>query len=503
MGAYEELMDRYREISLIDSIVKLLDWDLETYMPPKGAVLRSDQMGVLKRVKHRMLTSDGLDRLLKEAETPKNSYDEVQQRNLFLLRRERDIAVSVPENLVAALEAQKVTTFGAWSKAKAAQDWKMFEPDLEKIVELSSQVAEATMQARGVSCVFDAVIDDWEPRITHEKAARLLTELTGALGPLIQKYSGLSGDVDPSLTKRHVPLDVQRILVTDAVGLLGYDTTTDHASGRIDSSEHPFTSGYSDDVRITVHYYEDRPLEALYDALHEAGHALYNQGINRDWIYQPVGNWASVGVHEAMSRFAENMIGRSRGFWSYYLPRLNEITHGAFSGVKLGDLLKAVNRVLPSKKRIVADEITYQLHVAIRFEIERKLFEGEVEISELPQIWNELYDKYLQIEFDNDSEGVMQDVHWSLGSFGYFQSYALGNIYGGIFLQTMQKETSHWSEELENGNPRIAIKWLRDRVQHFGSLYDPEVLVERVVGLSPTVEPFVQYLKEKYEAIWE
>jgi carboxypeptidase Taq len=450
-----------------------------------------------------MLISDEVESLLKESEKDVNSLDDVQCRNLQLVKRERDIEVSVPEDLVADIETQKTVVYGTWAKAKAARDWKVFEPELKKLVDLSTRRAEATMQARGVPTAFDAMIDDFERGMTQKKAARLLTNLKSSLIPLIRKYSGASIKVNSSVTKRRVPLDAQRNLVTDAVNLIGYDTLSDKARGRIDETEHPFTTGYFDDVRITVHYYEDNPLEALFSGLHEAGHALYDLNRNHDWMYQPVGGWASMGVHEAMSRFAENMIGRSQSFWRYYLPRLKDITRGAFSDVQLDDVLRAINKVEPSKIRVMADELTYQLHIVIRFEIERKLFGGEIEVQELPQVWNEMYDKYLQVEFDDDSEGVMQDVHWSVGSYGYFQCYSLGNIYGGMFLQSMEQEVGSWSEEVERGNPLMALNWLRDNVQRFGALYDPEALVERVTGTAPTVEPFVRYLRRKHSNLWE
>ena len=503
MKEYDKLMEKYREIALVSSMQRLMEWDLETCMPPQGIGLRSDQLNVLERVSHRMLTSDELVTLLTESEREASSLDEVQRRNLHLLRREHDIAVSVPENLVADLASQIATARDVWARAKAARNWKMFEPELQKLVDLSIKRAEATMHARGASCVFDAMIDDYDKGMTHEQVARLLTDLRGSLVPLVRKYSEASVEVDTSVMKRHIPIGTQRDIVKDAVALIGYDTTSDKAWGRIDGTEHPFTSGYFNDVRITVHYYEDDPFNALFTGLHEAGHALYEQNLNHNWMYQPVGVAASMGIHEAMSKFAENILGRSRSFWAYYLPRLKEFTGGAFSGVQLNDLLRAINKVEPSKTRITADELTYSLHIVIRFEIERDLFEGRVKVSELPQVWNDLYDKYLQVRFDHDGEGVLQDVHWSAGSYGYFQSYALGNVYGGMFLRKMEEENGAWSDEVEKGRPGIAVDWLRDNVQHWGAMYDPGELVEKVTGTCLTPEPFVQYLTKKYTSLWE
>jgi carboxypeptidase Taq len=494
---YNKLMEKYREIALVDTTMGLMNWDLETYMPPQGIALRSNQLSVLERISHRMSTSDDLASLLRESEKGADSLDEVQRRNLQLLRREHDIAVSLPEDLVADLAGQTATARDAWAKAKAAHNWRMFEPELQKLVDLSIKRAEATMHARGASCVFDAMIDDFERGMTHDQVASLFTDLRESLLPLIRKYSEASRGVDTSVLNRRVPVGIQRDVVRDAVGLIGYDTHTDNARGRIDETEHPFTNGYFDDVRITVHYHEDDPFDALLGGLHEAGHALYEQNLNHDWMYQPVGRAASMGIHEAMSRFAENMLGHSRHFWSFYLPRLNKLTGGAFSNIQLEELLRAINKVQPSKTRVTADEVTYSLHVAIRFEIERELFGGKLEVCELPHIWNDLYDKYLQIRFDHDGEGVMQDVHWSVGSYGYWQSYVLGNIYGGMFLRKLSEEIGAWSDEVGNGRPDVAMNWLRSSTQHWGALYDPGVLVEKVTGSALTVEPFIQYLKQK------
>lgn len=502
MTAYSRLMGKYREIVLIDSTSRLLDWDLETHMPPQGLALRADQLGLLKRLRHRMLTSDELARLVKESEAEVDASEEVRSRNLYLLRREREIAVSVPEDLVAALANQTAISRDAWMKARAARDWKVFEPEFQKVVDLSIACAEATMDARDASCVYDAMIDDYEMGMTNGQVADLLGGLRVSLAPLVRKYSEASRDVDPSCIRRAVPLAVQREVVRDAVGLVGYDTTSDKARGRMDDTTHPFTTGMFDDVRIALRYREDGLIDSLLGGMHEAGHAMYDQNINHDWMYQPVGSAASMGVHEAMSRFNENIIGLSRGFWTFYLPRLKGMTGSAFSDLQLDDLLRAVNKVEPSKTRVAADEVTYALHIAIRFEIERELFAGRLKVSEIPHMWNDLYDKYLQVRFDDDAEGVLQDIHWSAGAFGYWQSYAMGNVYGSMFLRELEKDIPGWADEAANGRPGVAVTWLKDHVQHWGALYTPEALTMKVTGSSLTPEPFVRYLEMKHSALW-
>jgi len=495
-------MERYREIALVGSAIALLNWDLETYMPPLGLTLRSNQLGVLKRVSHRMLVSNELGSLLKDLEGDSNPLGEAERRNLHLLRRERDIEMSMPEDLVSDLASQIAVARDAWFKAKMARKWALFEPELRKLIDLSIKRAEATMHAREVSSVYDAMIDDHDRGITQRQVAALLDSLRDSLVPLVRKCQESSRDVDISFMRRPVPVAVQREIVRDVTTLIGYDTTSDAAWGRVDPTEHPFTNGYYDDVRITVHYDENEMFDSLFGGLHEAGHALYEQNLNHDWIYQPLGQAASGGLHEAMSRFPENIIGRSRAFWTSYLPRLKTIVGGALSDVGVEELLRAVNKVEPSKIRVKADEVTYSLHLVVRSEIERGLFSGDFDISELPDIWNDLYDKYLHIRIEHDAEGILQDVHWSVGMYGAFQSYALGNVYDGMLLRKMDEQMGDWSSEVEKGNPSVAIEWLKSNVQHWGSLYDAGDLIQKVTGSSLTAEPFVQYLTLKHAGLW-
>lgn len=502
MSSYNRLMERHREIAIVESMSRFLEWDMETYMPPMGLTLRSNQLGVLKRVNHRMLVSDELGDLVNQSERDSDSLGEVERRNLYLLRRERDVEMSVPEDLVADLATQVAIARDAWFRAKMARNWALFEPELRKLIDLSIKRAEATMHARGVSSVYDAMIDDADRGMTQGQVAELLTDLRDSLFPLIRKCQDASRDVDTAFMRRHVPISVQREIVRDATALIGYDSSSDVAWGRVDHTEHPFTSGYYGDVRITVHYRENDAFDPLFGGLHEAGHALYEHNLDHDWIYQPVGRAVSGGMHEAMSRFPENIIGRSRPFWEFYLPRLKSLTGDTFSDIGVDEMLRAVNKVRPSKIRVQADEVTYSLHIVIRSEIERGLFKGEVDISELPHLWNELYRRYLQVEIGNDSEGVLQDVHWSVGMFGGFQSYALGNVYDGMFLRKMDEMLGDWQTEVGKGRPGVALEWLKSNVQRWGSLFDAGELMEKVTGSSLSSEPFVQYLLRKHSGLW-
>jgi carboxypeptidase Taq len=500
---YRKLMDRYREIVVVGTVMRVLEWDMETGMPPLGLALRSNQLGVLKRVIHRMLVSDELRGVLADAERVKDTLGDVERRNLYLLKRERDIEMSVPEDLVADLTSQAAIAREAWLRAKMARRWSLFEPELRKLIDLSIKRAESTMHARGVDTIYDAMIDDADRGMTQGQVADLLNGLRDSLVPLARKCGEASREVDVAFMKRHVPVQVQREVVRDAAALIGYDASSDAAWGRIDSTEHPFTTGYYDDVRITVHYRENDMFDALFGCLHEAGHALYEHNLNHEWIYQPVGLAVSGGMHEAMSRFPENIIGRSRPFWTHYLPRLKALTGETFSDIDIEDMLRALNKVQPSKIRVRADEVTYSLHIVIRSEIERGLFGGKTEISELPHVWNELYERYLQVGIDHDAEGILQDIHWSVGMFGGFQSYALGNVYDGMLLRRMDEQLGDWRGEVAKGRPGVVFEWLRDNAQRWGSLYDAGDLMEKVTGSSLSPEPYVEYLTKKHSALWD
>ena len=502
MNSYERLMIRAKDIEVLNSAQGIVDWDMDTYMPPAGIGLRSEQLSLLSRLIHEMRSSSDVGELLAQAERNAESLDEVQKRNVYLMRRKHDIATKIPPDLIGKLSKQKAIATDVWKKAKATSDWRLFEPELKKLIDLAVEREEIAMEVKGISTVYDSMLDDYERGITAEEIARVFGQLRDRLVPLAEKCAEASQDVETGFLSRKVPIDVQKKVAMDIGKLIGYDTTSDKARGRIDETEHPFTTGYFDDVRVTVHYYEDNVPSMIYAMLHEGGHALYEQNFSKDFMYQPVGNAASYGIHESMSRFVENVIGRTPQFWEYYLPKLNDLTSGAFGDIDLMDFVRATNLVRRSKIRIEADEVTYSLHIIIRFEIERELFLGKVSVSELPQIWNEKYEEYLGVEIVNDREGVLQDTHWGSGLYGYFPSYALGNIYDGLWLEKMNQDIPDWNNSVATGNLGPAIDWLADKIQKWGALYDPVDLSRKVYGKEMDARPFLDYLEQKYEQLF-
>jgi carboxypeptidase Taq len=504
LESYNELLSRSKKLVLLSSAISILHWDLETKMPPRGLEQRSEQLAVLDVMAHHELISPDVARMLDAIEGHKDvaSLDSVQRRNVHLFRKAYDESARLPEQLVADLSKQAAITVGSWKKAKAAQDFKIYRSDLARMIELRGQAAEIMMQVKGTRTPYDALLDSYEPGMTADRVTEVFTGMKRGLMKVLHKIEGTGFRPDVSITERKVPIESQKHISKMAMDFVGYDTVGGNAGGRLDETEHPFSTGYYDDVRITTHYFEDRYTSSLFSVLHEAGHALYEQNQPAGWKYQPVGTAASYGIHESQSRFVENIVGRSPEFLRHMLPRLRTVTKGALEGVGLEQFVAAVNLVEPSRIRIEADEVTYGLHIIIRFEMERDLFSGKIGVDELPQVWVQKYKEYLGVDVPNDSEGVMQDTHWASGYYGYFPSYALGNIYGGMFLDKMKAELPHWKQDVERGDFTPVGAWLMQNVHSKGNLYDPADLVKVVTGKEMDIAPFIGYLDEKFSGIY-
>jgi carboxypeptidase Taq len=358
------------------------------------------------------------------------------------------------------------------------------------------------MKVKKTETPYDALLDIFEPKMTSKEITKVFDELQEGLVSLLRKCESSPKQPDTSILTRKVPIEVQRKIATALAEAVQYDVTSKNAGGRIDETEHPFTTGYYDDVRITTHYYENLFASSVFSVLHEAGHALYEQGLSRQWMYQPVGTGCSSGLHESQSRFVENIIGRSREFWAYFLPKLEELTGKTLSDLDLDKFVHAINQVKRSKIRVEADEVTYGLHIIARFNIERDLFADKIAVKELPEIWNQSYKDYLGVKIENDSEGAMQDTHWANGYYGYFPTYALGNIYSGQILTAMEKDLPNWRKQLEKGNFAETRQWLIRNVHSQGNLYDPAELIKKISGKELTVKPYLNYLNAKYSRLY-
>jgi carboxypeptidase Taq len=503
-GSYRQLMERSKRLTVLRTASGIIQWDMETKMPPKGVEQRSEQLSLLDLIAHREMVDPSVGTLLDTIEKNRgySSLDEKQKRNVHLYRKNFDEEAKLPDELVVETSKQAAICVNVWKRAKAAKDFQMFRPELAKMISLRERAAEIMMGVKGTKTPYDALLDAFEPGMTAERITEIFTGMRKGLMDIMKKVESSDVEPDVKLLSRKVPIDAQRKIGQMAMDFVKYDTTSKEAGGRLDETEHPFSTGYFDDVRITTHYYENRWPSSLFSVLHESGHALYEQNIEQSWKWQPIGNAASYGIHESQSRFVENIVGRSPEFLEFMLPKLRKICGPALKGVRLDRFVAAVNQVEASKIRIEADEVTYGMHIIIRFEIERDIFAGKVKVEELPEVWNEKYHKYLGVEIEHDSEGVMQDTHWAGGAFGYFPSYALGNIYGGMFLKKMDSDLPEWRGEVKMGNYQPVGTWLKENVHSKGNLYDPADLVRKVTGKDLEIEPFIYYLKQKMGRIY-
>jgi carboxypeptidase Taq len=501
---YKKLMERTKELAILQSTESIMGWDMETMMPPKAINLRSQQLSLLSVIDHKMSTDPETGRLLKEItrHPRRDKLTVLQKRNLYLIKKRYDEQTKLPERLVAETAKQEAIAIDIWKKAKKAKKFSTFRPELEKILELKRETAEILMKVKRTRTPYDALIDIYEPKMASNEITKIFDELRTGLVSLFKKCTAAPKQPDTSALKRKIPIDTQRKISKVLADFVGYDVTSKKAGGRIDETEHPFTTGYYDDVRITTHYFENEFTSSLFSVLHEAGHALYEQNLPQEWIYQPIGNTVSMGFHESQSRLVENIIGRSKEFWTYFLPKLKQIAGKDLSNLKLDPFVHAINQVKRSKIRVEADEVTYCMHIIIRFNLERDLFADKITVKELPEVWNQSYKDYLDVKIDNDSEGVMQDTHWAGGMFGYFPSYALGNIYSGQILQAMQTTVPNWREQLAKGEFRRVKNWLVDQIHSQGNLYDAPDLIKKVSGKKLNVKPYLNYLNEKYSSLY-
>ncbi|MHA2080766.1 MAG: carboxypeptidase M32, partial [Candidatus Thorarchaeota archaeon] len=500
MDPYEKLLGKTKELYQLQTGMGIVRWDLQTHMPPKGMKQRSEQLALLSKLWHRMATDKEIGQIVTTLQKDRKSLNFVQKREVELVSRRLTRISKVPEELVAQESIQRTVTTATWKRAKDTNNWKLFESELVTLLDISKSIAEIIMKETDAESLFDALMDYWEPRMTSKSLTAVFRDLRKRLIPRVKKYSSLCEDVRVDFKKREVPVNVQRKLVTNVAGVVGYDTTSESAGGRIDESEHPFTTGYYDDVRFTIRYSIDDVFRAVFGGLHETGHAIHSQNQNPDWKWMMLGRSCSSGFSESQSRFIENVIGRSPEFWKFYFPKFQEITEGIFKDISYQDLLRAINIVRPSTIRVLADEMTYGLHIILRYEIEQALFDEKMDVSEIPHVWNDKFEEYLGIEPQSDTDGALQDVQWAWAMWGYFPNYVLGNLYAAMMREKMCSDIPEWLSQVAEGNVTIPVQWLIDNVHRKSNLYDPAEMIKNITGKSLTVDPFIKYLDEKYSA---
>jgi carboxypeptidase Taq len=502
---YKKLLERSKQLIVLGSTEALVSWDMETMMPAKAVELRSEQLALLSEVHHKMATNPEIGKLLDTVLKHPNyeSLNGVQKRNVYLIKKNYDEQTKLPTKLVTALAKQQTISVNIWKKAKAQKNYGLFKPELEKLVSLNKQAAEILMKVKETKTPYDALLDIYESKITAKIITPIFKDLQAKLENLLSKIEGAK-QPDLNTLSKTVPVDKQREIAKMLMAVLGYEIPpSPNAAGRLDETEHPFTGGYYDDVRITTHYHPGNFASSIFSVLHETGHALYEQGLPQQWKYEPVGSACSMGIHESQSRLYENIIGRSNEFWTTTFPRMKALVNSQLAGGSLDNFIHAINTVRPSKIRIESDEVTYSLHIIIRFQMESDLFSGKISVDELPAVWNQKYKDILGLRINNDSEGVMQDTHWASGLYGYFPTYALGNVYSGQITETINNERPEWQGHLTKGELSDVRNWLADHVYMAGNLYDPADLIKKITGSALTVEPYIKYLHAKYRKLYE
>jgi carboxypeptidase Taq len=478
------------ELTDLRSAASLLEWDQQTMMPPHGAGSRAESLATLERISHAMFTASETGRLIDaaaaELDGASGESDDVSL--VRVVRRRWEKACRVPSDLAADLARAASVGHNAWVAAREASDYAAFAPYLERNLDLVRRYVDCF---EGFDCAYDALLDDFEPGMKTEHVARLFGALKTELTALIATLGEHSDRADGSCLHGDFPIDAQRRLVCEVVELMGFDP----ASWRIDEAVHPFATGLNpQDVRITTRWDESFFPSALYSAMHECGHGLYEAGIAPALERTPLGLVESLGIHESQSRMWENMVGRSRAFCGVLAPRIAEQF-----GERLDPdvLFRAVNRVEPSLIRVEADEVTYGLHIILRFELEQALVEGRVTVKELPEAWNALTKEYLGLDVPDHAHGVLQDVHWSGSAIGYFPTYSLGNLIAGQLWEQAHRDMPDLEESVAAGELQPLREWLREHVHRHGAKFTMPELLERVVGGPIAVEPFVSYLKRK------
>ncbi len=503
-SAYKELLSKTKDLVVLSTAEGIIHWDMEIYMPPKAVEQRSQQLALLTSIHHKLGTDPEIGKILTNIQKSAQyqALGQVEKRNLYLINKTYREQTALPERLVSDIARQEAITVNTWKKAKKKKDFTLFKGDLQKLLDLSKQAAEILMKVKETKTTYDALLDNFEPKMPAHAITATFNQLLAGLKPLIAKIEDSQVKPPMQILKQAVPVENQRKITQLITETLGYDTVSAQAGGRVDETEHPFTTGYYDDVRITTHYYPDNFASSIFSVLHESGHAIYEQNLDSDWIYQPVGSTCSYGIHESQSRFYENIIGRSKEFWKGFLPKIKQAAPSLGNLLQLEPFVQAINKVERSKIRIEADEVTYSLHIIIRFEIERDLFADKITIDELPEVWNQKYSDYLGVKVKNDSEGVMQDTHWASGLYGYFPSYALGNIYSGQITAALTKDLPDWRKTLAEGKLEDVNGWLKTNIQCKGDLYDPQELIKLATGRALDSEPYLRYLNEKYSSLY-
>jgi carboxypeptidase Taq len=495
--SYARLVGRLAEVQDLAASAGVLVWDQRTKMPAAGVAARADQLSTLTRLAHERFTADEIGSLLEELHPHEESldYDSVEASLLRVTRHDYEKARRVPLELVAEMARAGVLAEPVWREARRTSSFQLFLPYLEEAIELKKRYIECFQP---LDDPYDALLDDYEPGMRTAEVRAVFAELRDGLVPLIQAIAERADAVDASVLAGEFPLDRQQQLEAGILHAFGF---TD-AEWRVDETAHPFASkGGPQDVRLTTHHHPEN-LNSVFACMHEFGHGLYEYQIDRDLYRTPLGRGASLGVHESQSRMWENMIGRSLPFWERFFPAARDAFPGQLGGLDAEGFFRAVNRVQPSLIRIHADEVTYNLHIILRFELEQELVSGLLAPADVREAWDARIKQYLGIDVPDVADGVLQDMHWSGGAIGYFPTYALGNVISGQLWERIRRELPDLDGQVRAGEFGELRDWLRDHVHRYGRKFLPGELLDRTVGSGLDPQPLLEYLRSKFGAIY-
>jgi len=506
LATLEPLTTRLLEIQRINSAASVLSWDQETYMPAGGGQARAEQIAVLQGLAHQKLISPEIDSLLSQWVDPESGHAIDQSGDLWdessrsLLRevwRDFSRAKKLPPDFVVTLSRECSLAQQVWAEAKTKNAFAMFLPNLRTVLSLKREEAQYLGYT---DSPYNALLDAYEPGATIATLKPVFAQLKARLVPLLKKITQSRVHIDDSFLRHSYDqarqLDFGRLVLT----AMGYDFNR----GRLDLSAHPFTTSFHPtDVRVTTRVHEHELQSCLFSCIHEGGHGLYDQGLDQQYYGTPLGDSLSLGIHESQSRLWENCVGRSRPFWRFFYPILQQTFPNQLGRVNTEEFYAAINRVQPSFIRVEADELTYNLHIMLRFEIEQDLIEGKTQPEDLPAIWNRKMEEYLGIVPRTDAEGVLQDVHWSFGAFGYFPTYTLGNLYSVQFFEQALLEIPHLEDEIAAGQLTSLRRWLEQKIHRWGRMFTPEHLSRRITGSLLNPDPFLSYAEKKYGEIYQ
>lgn len=494
-NSYQQYQAHLRKIADVDYAISVLEWDQETYIPSKGTTQRAQQIATLSGIAHEMRTTSSFGELLEKLSTGGDALTFKQQRNIQESYKEYTRKQKLPISFVVQRSKTISQAFQAWRAAKAASNFAQFLPHLEKLVALKREEAELVGYA---AHPYDALLDQYEPGEKTANLNVLFSDVRQQLVDFVQEIAQKPVPQD-SWMFAHYDHQKQWDYGIHLLKQMGYD----FEAGRQDLAAHPFTTNFgSQDVRVTTRISENDFHEMVWSCIHEGGHALYEQGLPAEEYGLPTGQYISLGIHESQSRLWENNVGRSLPYWKANFPSLQKAFPKNLARVSVHDFYKSMNVVQPSLIRVNADELTYHFHILVRFEIEKALIEGTVPVREVRDFWNDKYKEYLNIDVPSDAKGVLQDVHWSHGSFGYFPTYSLGSFYAAQFFQQAEKDIPQLEQQISEGNLLPLLQWLRTHIHQYGRLYSAEELCRRITGEKLNFKYFMDYARKKYSAIY-